>query len=241
MNEIVTDAVVLKAMDFKDNDKIITLFSPSLGKVSGVLKGVKKATAKLKFAGEPFCFAEFTLVKKGELATIVNCVEKESFFEIRKDITAFYCGCAVLEIISKIIPENQPNPVLFVSAVKTLMALSSEEYDKIAVLIKFMLTAFQNFGMKLRFDSCSMCGRKNAVHWFFDVESGGAVCSECSQGLPLEENVRKVLYIIDGTDLTRLSSYSCVEVLLKKSLDFLSDVFVRVFGYLKSLPLPAEL
>ena len=70
MTEIVTDAVVLRAMDFRDNDKIIFLLSPTEGKISAVLKGVKKAAAKLKYAGEPFCFAEFTLARRGGMATV---------------------------------------------------------------------------------------------------------------------------------------------------------------------------
>ena len=56
--EVKTDAVVLKAIDYKDNDKLLTLFSPSLGKITAGIKGVKKPKAKLAFAAQPFCFAE---------------------------------------------------------------------------------------------------------------------------------------------------------------------------------------
>ena len=92
MTEIVTDAVVLRAMDFRDNDKIIFLLSPTEGKISAVLKGVKKAAAKLKYAGEPFCFAEFTLARRGGMATVAGCAQKESFFGLRQDVEAYYCG-----------------------------------------------------------------------------------------------------------------------------------------------------
>jgi len=80
MNEKIVDAIVLKSQDYKENDKIVYLFSPAEGKFSAVLKGVKKASAKLKFAGEPFCFAEYTCVRRGDMATVINAMEKESFF-----------------------------------------------------------------------------------------------------------------------------------------------------------------
>ena len=56
--DVKTEAVVLKAIDYKDNDKLLTLFSPSLGKITAGIKGVKKPKAKLAFAAQPFCFAE---------------------------------------------------------------------------------------------------------------------------------------------------------------------------------------
>ena len=59
-----TDALVLRASDYGENDKIVTLFSLQYGKISAALKGVKKAGAKLKFAAQPFCFAEYVLAKK---------------------------------------------------------------------------------------------------------------------------------------------------------------------------------
>jgi DNA repair protein RecO (recombination protein O) len=63
--EIKTEAIVLQSIDYKDNDKLLTLFSPSLGKLTAGIRGVKKPTAKLSFAAQPFCFAEYVLAEKG--------------------------------------------------------------------------------------------------------------------------------------------------------------------------------
>ena len=52
--DIVINAIVLKSVDYKDNDKILTLYSPEKGKITAGIKGVKKSGAKLKFASEPF-------------------------------------------------------------------------------------------------------------------------------------------------------------------------------------------
>ena len=63
--EIKTEAIVLQAIDYKDNDKLLTLFSPSLGRITAGIRGVKKPTAKLAFSAQPFCFAEYILAEKG--------------------------------------------------------------------------------------------------------------------------------------------------------------------------------
>ena len=59
------DALVLRSANYRDDDKILTLFTLQQGKVTAAAKGVKKAGAKLKFAAQPFCFAEYVLAKKG--------------------------------------------------------------------------------------------------------------------------------------------------------------------------------
>ena len=39
--EVKTDAVVLQTLDYKDDDKLLTLFSPTLGKITAGIRGVK--------------------------------------------------------------------------------------------------------------------------------------------------------------------------------------------------------
>ena len=63
--EIKVDALVLRTADFGENDKMLTLFSLQRGKLSAAAKGVRKAGAKLRFAAQPFCFAEYVLAEKG--------------------------------------------------------------------------------------------------------------------------------------------------------------------------------
>ena len=55
--EVKVNAIVIRAIDYKDNDRILTLYSLEKGKITAGIKGVKKAGAKLKFASEHFFFA----------------------------------------------------------------------------------------------------------------------------------------------------------------------------------------
>ena len=50
--------IVLSGVNFGENDKILSIFTPDKGVVSAKIKGVKKAGAKMKFAAEPFCCAQ---------------------------------------------------------------------------------------------------------------------------------------------------------------------------------------
>ena len=63
--EQIVNALMLKAADYNENDKILTLLTAERGRITAGIKGVKKAGAKLKFAAQPFCFAEYVLSRRG--------------------------------------------------------------------------------------------------------------------------------------------------------------------------------
>ena len=92
--EIKVNALMLRAVDYNENDKILTFLCAEQGKISAGIKGVKKAGAKLKFASQPFCFAEYVLSKRGERYTVINCSETESFYDLRTDVMKFYAASA---------------------------------------------------------------------------------------------------------------------------------------------------
>ena len=52
-----TDALMLGGIDYKDHDKLLTLFTAERGIVFTGIKGVRKPNAKLAFAAQPFAFA----------------------------------------------------------------------------------------------------------------------------------------------------------------------------------------
>ena len=58
------DALLLRAADYGESDKMVTLLTADRGKIGAALKGVKKAGAKLRFAAQPFCFAEYQRIEK---------------------------------------------------------------------------------------------------------------------------------------------------------------------------------
>ncbi len=233
MTEFVTDAIVLRAVDFKDNDKIITLLTPSAGKMPAVLKGVKKASAKLKFAGEPFCFAEFTLAKRGSMATVAGCVQKESFFGLRQDVEAYYCGCVVTEIAGVFSAEGEDATVLFEEVVRALKKLSSDD-DKKITLITYILAVLNNFGQKPSFDCCAECGSKDVK--FFDFSAGGALCAHHagSYARMLDETAARVIVSAEEYS-ARPGAYKCGDVPAKKALTLMADILAHNFKKIKSL------
>ena len=99
MEEIKTKGVVLKAVDFKDSDKIVTIFSADFGLIKARVRGVKKAKEKLAFAVQPFAFVEFVLTAKGGFYTVINATSIDQFFNVTLDFDNYIFMLGCLEVI----------------------------------------------------------------------------------------------------------------------------------------------
>ncbi len=144
--DVKTDAIVLRSIDYKDNDKILTLFSPQLGKITAGIKGVKKPKAKLAFSAQPFCFAEYVLAERGGRYTVTGAYLHESFFALRTDLFRFYAACAATEVCLRVLMENEAHNGLFIGLIECFKALALAEADSAETLIAFCLTALRESG-----------------------------------------------------------------------------------------------
>ncbi len=234
MDGIVSNAIVLNAADINENDKIIGLFSPERGKFSAVLKGVKKANAKMKFAAMPFCFAEFVLSERNGRYTVTNCTEIESFYELRLDLDRFYAGTCVLETLRVLGQTNQPDASLFLEAIRALKQLKTAAVPK-TVLLHFLSRSLDLAGFRLQWKECTACGSKTLLSGI-DFERGGIVCAQCADATvkPLPAGVIQTMKWISETDYDRLHTLKIRENILSGALKVLSDYFAYHVQRLKS-------
>lgn len=184
--EIKTDAIVLRATEYKDADKILTLFTPFNGKITAGIRGVKKSGAKLAFAAQPFAFCEYVLTQKNGRYTVVSAYLYDGFFPLRTDIVRFYAACAVCEICDALCMEGDENENLFVAAAQALRSLSYAKESCGESLCAFLLTALFEAGYMIDLDGCGVCGNGEIgadTRCFFDFTSGRFLCANCAESI----------------------------------------------------------
>ena len=152
--EFKTDALLLRAADYGENDKMATLLTAERGKIGAALKGVKKANAKLKFAAQPFCFAEYVLAEKSGRHTVISASLHDGFFPLREDVGKYYAAAVVCEACDKLMYEEMPGGELLVAAVTALTEMCGEETA--FPLVKFLLTALRLAGYPVRADAAGV-------------------------------------------------------------------------------------
>lgn len=194
-----TEAIVLQAIDYKDNDKILTLFSPSLGKITAGIRGVKKPSAKLAFATQPFCFAEYVLAAKGDRYTVTSAYLHESFFELRTDFDAFYAACAAAEVCRAITVENERYEGLFIGFIQCLRSLCQKDESAAEALITFLLSALRESGYPIDLSYLEECDGDIGEKLWFDFADGRFTSFErCVQGERASASTYHTLRKCDG-------------------------------------------
>lgn len=171
--------IVLGSVSYGENDKMLWIFTPERGTVSAGIKGVKKAGAKLKFASEPFCFAEFLFSVKGNRRTVTGASLIDSFYPLRESIEKLFCAGTVAEFVRKFVQEGITAPETFVLTVDTLKKLAYDDEAAKSITVKFLLGALVQAGYGLNMEGCLRCGCEPEGRVFFEYGSGGFSCEKC--------------------------------------------------------------
>lgn len=189
------NALMIRSVDYADNDKILSLFSLEQGVISAKIRGVKKAGAKLKFAAEPFCFAEYILAGGG-FKTVTNASLLDSFYPVRENIYKFYAAGTAAEFVKRYCPENSVAEGLFLETVRFLKLCAYTDLPPDGLLLIYLLHALGEIGYSLGFGGCAGCGEK-PNRMFFDFSAGGGYCENCRPEGSVE--ISPVTYGLLGT------------------------------------------
>ena len=236
--EKIEKGIVLRAINYQESDKILTIFTADEGKIVAKLKSCRQPKAKLKFAGQPFCFAEWTLVQKGEHCIVANALEIESFFDISLDYDKLIVASCLLEMCDYVLNPEEPSGALFVELLKCLKILAYHTPQPQIVFCKFALDLFDLSGYKIELDRCKQCNGEFNTHIIFDYDLGGFICGmcPCSAGKEISLSALKSLNIIQNTEIERLDSIKINDINLKEISSVLAENFAFRFNkHIKSL------
>ncbi|OWZ83069.1 DNA repair protein RecO [Natranaerobius trueperi] len=184
-----TDAIVIKNQDYRDYDKLVTLFSPEYGRISSIVKGVKKPKSKLSGIVQSFTYANFQLYSGRSLDKIVQGKIVHEFGKVRTDLAIMSAGMCILELLDKTIPEGEEYSALFGVTLSSLHLLE-KGYSPSLVLRIFEAKLIHNLGVSPDLSGCANHEKEvmsNNTRSFFDPESGGLICEECFEKLKAYE------------------------------------------------------
>jgi len=198
--EIKSNGIILRSIDYNESDRLLTLFTAEKGKLTVGIKGVRKKGARLAFASQPFCFAEYVLVQKGDKYTVKTAYLYDGFYPLRTDIARYYAASAALTTAYALLGEEEKADGIFVALVQALKGLAYGEGDPAEPLVEFLLYALQSSGYGINLDGCGYCDEDLGDKPYFDF-SGGCFCHEsCSDGVRASLSTYHFLRKCSGLD-----------------------------------------
>lgn len=174
---IKTKAIVLNKVDYKDNDRILTLFSLEKGRITVNVKGVKKTASKLRPCSEIFFFGQYILNETRGRYTVTGFDTIDTFSALREDFDKLSAGVLMLKMCEKAIDEGEQEEELFVLLLKCLDALR-ENGSVGGVLAVFLFKYCTVLGYAPQLEKCIKCGKDEKLI-YLDFALGGIVCSRC--------------------------------------------------------------
>ena len=78
-------AIVLRYANYRDNDRMLTLFSPTKGRIEALARGCRKPRSPILNASELFALGDFELYERGNHLTVISANLMETFYPLRAD------------------------------------------------------------------------------------------------------------------------------------------------------------
>ncbi len=131
-----TEAIVLKRREQGEADRILTVFTPELGKLALLAKGVRKTRSRKAGHVELFTDATF-LIARGRTWDLVTQAETiESFRGLREDLLRTSTAYYLAELLDGFTEEKDVHPALFRLLKQTLGWLAAAEGNEIWLLAR---------------------------------------------------------------------------------------------------------
>jgi len=193
MKIIETAGIVLKTMDFKEKDSILTFLTHDAGKKAGILHGGKSVRSGNAAKAELFVINHFEYSEKpsAEMVRIRKCELLESFPALRKNYAKFLHASYFSELLLQCeipVVESQE----YFDLLKDTLAQLSTAKTGIEIKFNFELQLLNLLGIQPNMETCVQCegelwqkqsGRnlspKFKVPYQLDAGLGGIRCPKC--------------------------------------------------------------
>lgn len=169
--------LVIRTVDIRETDRLITIFTEEMGVVSAMARGARSLKSRKMSSTMQFCYSDFVLYMQGDKYWIKEASLIESFFNIRETIEGLALASYIAEVLSDVTIAEADNDLLRLS-LNSLYAISSGKYELDKIKAVFEMRAASILGFMPDVISCSRCGEKNG-EFFFDIMEGGIECKKC--------------------------------------------------------------
>ena len=170
-------ALVLRVTDYNDRDALLTLLTPSHGKITAKARGLRRKNSPLVAPRQLLVYGEFTLFEYRGMYTVNEAASIDLFSELRRDLNKLSLGSYFAQASAVISQEDLPNPDLLSLVLNCLYALSRLNLPEMQIKSVFELRAACIAGYAPDLHGCHVCGSQQPT--MLDLSGGAMLCGNC--------------------------------------------------------------
>lgn len=224
-------AYLLRAIDYRDADRIVTLFTEEHGKISAIARGAKRSRKRFGGALQPYLLLEARLTRArrgGDLWTLEDVRVRRPFHGILGALARIQSAGAALEFVRAITAADEPQPRLLEAIGSLFERVEASGADTCAdLLLSFRMRALALAGLRPELEHCAVSGVRCPPERpaLFDPALG-AIVSRAHGGGPflLDASTRARLLAALGDEWATLDAWPAHE---RAQAEAALEAFVR--------------
>ena len=229
-----TEAIVLKRSDFFEADRLLTLYTPKLGKIRAIAKGARKPTSRKGGHVELFTHSQLLIAKGRNLDIVTQAETIHPFLPLREDLLRITYAYYTAELLDRFTEEGVEDRPLFELLLNALGWIG-EASDLNLVMRFFELRLLGHTGYRPQLFHCVRCGtRIEPVANFFSPEDGGVLCPKCGEAepraRPISLNALKALRFLQTRDYALCQRLKIGEKLHGELEKIMHDYITHILG-----------
>lgn len=189
-----TEAIVLRSQVLGEGDRLVTLLSPTEGKIRAAARGARRGRSSLAVLTQPFVHGRYSFYRGRDLDSVRQGEIIEAHLGLQKDLSAMAVATFLAELLDYTSAARQPADALFdlmVVALRELERPGAEPRDHQKLLLAMELQLCEALGFRPRLDVCIRCGRAGSGRggpaesfslWLLSPAEGGLLCRQCAAG-----------------------------------------------------------
>lgn len=184
MPSLTVNGIVTRYANYRDNDRILTLFTRERGLITVGARGCRRPKSPLLPASELFVSGEFVLFHNRDKYTLESAEIREPFYPLREDIARFSAGAYMLSLVNEGLAAEQRNEALFSLLLYALTYTAYSEAVPVDIAVAFAAKCLDSLGYRPAMTHCGACGTdlRTGKELWFSPRAGGALCAVCSHG-----------------------------------------------------------
>lgn len=186
MNLRTTCGIVLRIVGHGESDKLVTFYSPDLGRVTGIAKGARKS--KRRFVNK---LEEFTLLqldyrlprRQTGLLLISEAEVLTAHLILRTDFRRYAAAMYICELLIRFTRDNDPDPKLF-ALLRWALASLHRAKNPLKIVLLAHLHLLEVAGYRPDLHRCASCRQAVVPGRNYQLQpvAGGLLCDLCTAG-----------------------------------------------------------
>lgn len=174
-----TEGIVLRARELGEYDRLVSLYTRDLGRLTAVAKGARRIRSRFGAALELFTWGDAVgFEREGRALMRLDHFDiRRSFRGLREDLERLGQGARMVEAVARLTGERDPYPACFALLLRALRALEAGSAAR--VQLAFTLRLLDLLGHRPRLDRCRGCGAVGTAAVAFEAAEGRVACARC--------------------------------------------------------------